>query len=90
MVENDITRIEARTVIDAARASDPVASEVYATYIDYLAQAIANVVNFMDPEVIVLGGGVSKAGDFLLNPLHKAYSKYIYLQLETNMYFHTH
>ena len=83
MVDNDIKKIEARTVIDAARASDPVASEVYATYIDQLAQAIANVVNFMDPEVIVLGGGVSKAGDFLLNPLRKAYSEYVLYRDQT-------
>ncbi len=75
--DNDISRIDARTVIDAARESDPVASEVYSRFIKQLAQAIANVVNFLDPEVIVLGGGVSKAGDFLLEPLHREYSKYI-------------
>ena len=74
---NDLSRIEARTVIDAARDADPVASEVYAHFITHLAHAIANVVNFLDPEVIVLGGGVSKAGDFLLEPLHREYAKYI-------------
>ena len=77
MVCNDIQKIEARTVIDAARESDPVATDVYARYIDCLAHAIANVVNFLDPEVIVLGGGVSKAGTFLLDPLCRAYGKYV-------------
>ena len=77
MVSNDITKIEARTVIDAARAEDPVASDVYARYIRQLGQAFANIVNLIDPEVIVIGGGVSKAGDFLLNPLRREYSKYV-------------
>ena len=76
-VGNDITKIEARTVIDAARENDPVAVDVYSRWIHQLAQALANVVNFLDPEVIVLGGGVSKAGDFLLDPLRREYSQYV-------------
>ena len=77
MVSGDIMKVEARTVIDAARESDPVATKVYARYIDQMAQAIANIVNFLDPEVIVIGGGVSKAGSFLLDPLRREYSKYV-------------
>jgi len=77
MVSNDITKVEARTVIDAARENDPLAVEVYAQYIDYLAQMFANIVNFVDPEVIVIGGGVSKAGDFLLDPIRREYRKYV-------------
>ena len=77
MVSNDITKVEARTVIDAAREEDPLAVEVYATYIDYLAQAVANIVNLLDPEVIVIGGGVSKAGSFLIDPLRRRYTKYV-------------
>ena len=76
-VGNDITKIEARTIIDAARENDPVAADVYSRWIHQLAQALANVVNFLDPEVIVLGGGVSKAGDFLLDPLRREYSEYV-------------
>ncbi len=74
---NDISKIEARTVIDAARENDETAVKVYEKWIHYLAQALANVVNFLDPEVIVLGGGVSKAGEFLLKPLHREYSNYV-------------
>jgi glucokinase len=77
MVSNDITKIEARTVIDAARKEDPLASEVYARYINYLAQAVGSIVNLIDPEVIVIGGGVSKAGEFLLDPLCRAYPEYV-------------
>ena len=76
-VGNDLTRIEARTVIDAARENDPVAVEVYGRWISQLAQAIAGIVNLLDPEVIVLGGGVSKSGDFVLNPLRSEFRKYV-------------
>ena len=70
-------RIEAKTVFDAARAGDPLAASVYKQFIDHLAQAIGSVVNLLDPEVIVLGGGVSKAGSFLLDPLTEEYTKYV-------------
>lgn len=73
----DPSGIEAKTVFDAARAEDPVALEVYRYYIDCLAQAVGSVVNLLDPEVIVLGGGVSKAGSFLLDPLTREYRKYV-------------
>ncbi|MBR6165648.1 MAG: ROK family glucokinase [Clostridia bacterium] len=76
-VSGNPDRINARTVIDAAREKDPVAVEVYDRYIQYLSQAIANVVNLIDPEIIVLGGGVSKAGDFLLDAIRKTFPKYV-------------
>ena len=76
-VNQDISRIEAKTVFDAAEAEDPVAMAVYHRYIDCLAQAIASVVNLLDPEIIVLGGGVSKAGNYLLDPLVARYPQYV-------------
>lgn len=76
-VNNIPSAIEAKTVFDAAKAEDPVALEVYHRYIDCLAQAVASVVNLLDPEIIVLGGGVSKAGSFLLDPLVRKYPQYV-------------
>ena len=77
VVGGDPSRIEARTVFDCAREQDALALKLYSTYTDYLAQAIASVVNLLDPEVIVLGGGVSKAGNFLLDPLLAKYPSYV-------------
>ncbi len=74
--DGDPANINAKIVIDAAREKDPTAVEVYGQYIRCLGQALANMVNFLDPEVIVLGGGVSKAGDFLVEPLREEVSKY--------------
>ena len=76
-VDGDETKIMARTVIDCAREGDPIAVEVYQEYISYLAQAIAGVVNLLDPEVVVLGGGVCNAGDFLLDPIRKEFPKHV-------------
>jgi glucokinase len=68
----DPQRIEAKTVLDAAREGDPTALKVFRRYAHYLAIGIVNIINFIDPEVVVLGGGVSKAGKFLLDAVREA------------------
>ena len=75
--DQDPGKINAKTVIDCARENDPTAVNVYRRYISCLSQAIASIVNLLDPEVIVLGGGVSKAGDFLLDPIRREFPKYV-------------
>lgn len=66
-VDGDLSRIEARTVIDLAKEGDPDCEKLFDEYCYHLAVGLANLINLYDPEVIALGGGVSKAGDFLLN-----------------------
>lgn len=66
-VDQDLDQIEARTVIDLAKAGDPDCEKLFDEYILHLSVGLANLINLYDPEVIALGGGVSKAGDFLLN-----------------------
>lgn len=64
-------RFNAKTVIDAARAGDAAAAEAFDEYTDHLAGGIVTIISFLDPELIVLGGGVSRAGDFLLAPVRR-------------------
>jgi glucokinase len=73
----DPEKINAKIVFDAAKEGDAIGGEVFRKYVMYLGQAIANIVNFMDPEVIVLGGGVSKAGSFLLNAVKERLPRYL-------------
>ena len=73
----DPMKINAKIVIDAARENDPIGTQVYERYVSYLSQAIASIVNFLDPEVIVLGGGVSKAGAFLLDAVRKGVPNHV-------------
>ena len=75
--EGDLKKITARHVIDAAREGDPTAVKVYRRFIQALGQTIANVVNILDPEIVVLGGGVAKSGAFLLDAVRAEVPKYI-------------
>lgn len=60
--------IDGRRVTDAAIAGDGIASEVLATIGRRLGVALASLANIFEPDVIVVGGGVSAAGDLLLEP----------------------
>lgn len=77
MVDGDLEKLEARTVIEAAKAGDPTALQVFNRFTRYLAITVNNVTAFLDPEMIVLGGGVSNAGDFLLNAVKAQLPRYL-------------
>ncbi|NLY71837.1 MAG: ROK family protein [Clostridiales bacterium] len=81
--QGNIDRVDAKLVIDCAKEEDPVAVDIFNRYIDNLSSAIASITALLDPEVIALGGGVSRAGEFLLEPLRelvrqKSFFKYPY------------
>ncbi|MBR3107923.1 MAG: ROK family protein [Clostridia bacterium] len=63
----DINRVNAKLVIDAAKEGDASALRVFNSFVRYLAMAINNITAFFDPDIIVLGGGLSHAGSFLLD-----------------------
>lgn len=65
----DLSKVDAKFVIDCAKAGDPAAKAVFDAFVDHLAAACVSVVHLLDPEVIAIGGGVSHAGDFLFEPL---------------------
>ena len=77
MVGGDPEKLNAKIVFDAARELDNAAMKVFTTYVDYLAKACYTIIAFLDPEVIVLGGGVSKAGSFLLDAVRARVPKYL-------------
>ena len=74
----DPEKINAKIVIDAAKAGDPVAVEVFDKYAHYLALAVNNIISFFDPDMIILGGGVSRAGDFLLQAVKDRLPEYLF------------
>jgi glucokinase len=59
-------RLGSKKIRKAAQAGDPHALAAWNAFCDDLALGISNVIAFVNPEVIALGGGVSSAGDFLL------------------------
>ena len=67
MAGGDPSKITAKIVIDAAKAGDQAALAVFNDFARHLAAMVDTVISFIDPEIVVLGGGVSRAGNFLLD-----------------------
>lgn len=63
--------ITAQTVFQAAEQDDPLAQEIVKEVARYLGIAIANLINLFNPELIILGGPVGRAGHVLLDPLQE-------------------
>lgn len=61
--------IDAALVAKAAQAGDSTASQVWDTAMTWLGIGVANLVNIFNPELVVIGGGVSLAGDQLTQPV---------------------
>ncbi|HEY3120117.1 MAG TPA: ROK family protein, partial [Vicinamibacteria bacterium] len=59
--------MEAEAIVAQAAAGDPAAEETLRRYDDRLARGLASVINLLDPEVIVLGGGLSNLGRLYAN-----------------------
>jgi glucokinase len=65
----DLEEVTARDVAEAARAGDPLAGSIWDETTAILASAVANILDVFNPELVVLGGGVTRAGDQLLVPV---------------------
>lgn len=69
-------QITAKDVLDSAKAGDALANEVMEVVGRYLGLALAQVSLIVDPEVFVIGGGVSRAGQFLIDRIYKYYDQF--------------
>lgn len=67
--------ISAKAVFDAVKDGDQLAKDVATEFGEYLGNALANLAVVCDPEVIVIGGGVSKAGEILLDYVVEPFQK---------------
>lgn len=68
MADWEAANITAKTVAAAAREGDQVALEVIHRAASYLGIGLANLINIMNPDMIVVGGGMSRMGDLLMDP----------------------
>ena len=78
VVDGDLERVNGKTAFDAAEKGDKTAKEVVDKYIYYLSVGITDVVNLFQPEAVVIGGGVSKQGEVLLQPVREFIAKESY------------
>jgi glucokinase len=74
--ERGLGDLDAAGVFACASTGDPVARELVAGFVDRLGAVIGTVVNVLNPDVVVIGGGVSNAGDALFVPLRAALERY--------------
>lgn len=70
--------VTAKAVFDAVKAEDELAKEVAERFGKYLGKALAVFAGVVDPQVYVIGGGVSKAGTILLDYIQKYYKEYAF------------
>ncbi len=77
----EFAELTAKDIFDCAKAGDDVAQELVDMLGTYLAAALTHVAATVDPQVFVIGGGVSKAGQILLDAIAKHYNDNILFAL---------
>ena len=73
-----LEKMEAKDVFDAGKQGDAVANEILERYYACLGEFFANLCAVVDPEVIVLGGGVCKAGQVLLDGIRRGFERFCF------------
>lgn len=71
VINNDISLLDAKVIVDSAKKGDILANKAIERLVKYLSIGITNLISIFDPEVIAIGGGLSKAGDYLIKKIKK-------------------
>lgn len=90
MINGDIRVMSYKTPFEAAKIGDKWAIELIDQYIRYLATGLINIMNILQPQVIVLGGRIAEQGEFLLSPLREMIAEKFYghhTELKTKILF---
>lgn len=69
--DGEIESVNGRTAFDAMRKGDATAKKVVDTYIGYLGCGCTNFINIFQPDILIIGGGISKEGETLLAPIRE-------------------
>ena len=69
LVDHDLNRIDAGVIVQAALEGDPIAQGILQRVGRYLGIAVGNILGVISPQRVIFGGGVSLAGDLLLEPI---------------------
>lgn len=75
---DDRKNINGKIIFDAAKEGDTAANEVLNRYLDDLAEGVVNIINIIQPELVCIGGGLSGAGEQLLEPLRERVEPMVY------------
>ena len=74
----NMSRVNGRTAFDAAKQGDEAALEVVHNYVEYLSAGIGSLVTAYRPSVVILVGGLSNEGEYLLGPVRRRVSETVY------------
>ncbi len=69
LVKGELSKVTAKVVAQAAQEGDPLANSIFKEAGFYIGLGIANLLHILNPQLVILGGGVSKAGDLLFDPV---------------------
>ena len=78
MCGGNMSRVSGRTAFDAAKQGDEAALQVVHNYVEYLAAGIGSLVTAFRPAVVILGGGLSNEGEYLLGPVRRRVGETVY------------
>jgi glucokinase len=82
---SQVEDIMAKDVLDAAKAGDEVATRIVNRAAYYLGKSMAMIAIVLNPQYFIIGGGVSKAGDFLFDQIREVFEKYTQDQAKENV-----
>lgn len=77
MVAGDLAQLTAKIVGEAAQQGDPLAVEIVERAGRVIGLGLTSLLHLFNPEMIVIGGGVSRIGDLLFEPMHAAIREYV-------------
>ena len=78
LVHSDLDKMNAKIPFDAADLGDDTGKKVVDAYISHLATGVTNLINIFNPEMIIIGGGVAKQKENLINPLSEKVKKEVF------------
>ncbi len=71
-VDYDWRLLTPKDIADAAADGDPIALETFEETGYYIGLGVASIVNLLNPEMVVVGGGVAQSGDLILDPIRRS------------------
>ncbi len=79
-ISSSLEKVNGITSFKAARQGDELGLKVVEEYISYLAVGVTDLINLFQPDILCIGGGISREGDFLIQPLIQKVSEQQYAQ----------
>ncbi len=74
-VKGDFKQVNAKHIMDCAKKGDAISLDIVNRFTDTLGSAIASIINLLDPEIVAIGGSLSKSGEFLIPALRENVKK---------------